>query len=57
MTQTEVPVGRPVQVRALVEPQLREQLERLARAGDRSLAAEVRRALTAHVAVQRHAAA
>jgi predicted transcriptional regulator len=36
-------------VNAFVHPDVRRELERLARAGDRSLSAEIRRALDAHV--------
>ena len=48
MEQHEVPTGR-VTAHAVIEPELRSQLEALARENDRSVASEIRRALRSHL--------
>jgi hypothetical protein len=48
MEQDEVPTGR-ITAHAVIEPELRSQLEAVARENDRSLAAEVRVAIREHV--------
>jgi hypothetical protein len=48
MEQNTAPAGR-VQVHAHVEPEIRAELAAVARANDRSIAAEIRRALLEHL--------